>query len=96
MHYAVLGEKKVWFFNAPNEDEGAMMASEILSAEKTSFGNMIGSFNYKTGYWEAVGKNLEEVIDGLKRQISEGKCRIFGLEFKLEKKKSKKKGDDLK
>lgn len=79
--------KKAWFFPATNEVEGAERASLILTLEHLGTDGPIGSFEPGKGYWEATAKNLEEVIDRLKEQATNGSCKVFTLIYPNQKSK---------
>lgn len=60
MNCAVVGEKYVWFFLAPDPDSGEKIAATILDLEELG-GNHIECFSpERKSYWKATGIPLEE------------------------------------
>ncbi|MFH1401744.1 MAG: hypothetical protein ABIG40_02165 [Parcubacteria group bacterium] len=73
----VISENNAWIFPASDFTEGAKRAGQILLLEKLPGGR--GFFDPKSGYWEATPIKLEEAIQLVKKNESNGVCKSFLL-----------------
>ena len=67
MFCAVIGQKYIWLFNAPNKTEGRKRANTILFFEKIGVSDTISGFSIEEGYWQAVASKSDDVKDLVKK-----------------------------
>lgn len=61
MNYAVIGERYIWLFSAPNEQKGREIANTVLALEKLGGGNEMVFVEPGVGVCKIVGKKPEEI-----------------------------------